>query len=228
METLTRLRPFGEIFEAAAGRKGGAAAFEETLSAPKTPAALARIPDDRWLSTMSRCVFQAGFSWKVVEAKWPRFEEVFDGFHPGRMAHMSDDDLDRYLKTDGIIRHAKKILSIRDNAIFVNDLAAEYGSVGKAFGGWPPTDYVGLLAMMKKRGTRLGGSTGMYFLRWMGVDGFILSRDVVRALIREGVVEKEPTSKRDLAAVQDAFSRWSEESGRPMMQISRILACSVE
>ncbi len=62
----------------------------------------------------------------------------------------------------------------------------------------------------------------------MGVDGFVLSRDVVRALIREGVVEKEPTSQRDLARVQEAFDRWRGESGRPMSQISRTLACSIE
>ena len=62
----------------------------------------------------------------------------------------------------------------------------------------------------------------------MGVDSFVLSRDVVRALIREGVVEKEPTSQRDLARVQTAFDRWRVETGRPMTQISRILACSIE
>jgi 3-methyladenine DNA glycosylase Tag len=65
-------------------------------------------------------------------------------------------------------------------------------------------------------------------LRGMGVDSFILTRDVVRALVREGVVEKAPTAKRDLARVQAAFNQWSEESGRPLTQISRVLACSIE
>ena len=47
--------------------QGGAEAFEATLPKPKSPAEVAAIPDDRWLATMTRAVFQAGFSWKVIE-----------------------------------------------------------------------------------------------------------------------------------------------------------------
>ena len=225
---MARFRSFDALFELAAARKGGAKAFEATLSVPKAPEVLAGIPDDRWLSAMSKRVFQAGFNWTVVENKWPRFEEVFQGFQVGPMALMSDDDLDDYLKAEGIIRHAKKILSIRANAAFLRDLAVEHGSAGAAIGRWPVEDFAGLLWMLKSRGTRLGGATGMYFLRGMEVDGYILSRDVVRALIREGVVDRQPGGKRDLAAVQAAFNRWRSESGRPLTQISRVLACSIE
>ena len=45
---------------------------------------LAAIPDDRWLSCLAKCVFQAGFNWKVVDSMWPGFETVFDGFDIGR------------------------------------------------------------------------------------------------------------------------------------------------
>ncbi len=47
------------------------------------------------------------------------------------------------------------------------------------------------------------------------------------ALIAAGVVQRKPTSKRDIAAVQDAFNRWREQSGRSLAHISRTLACSV-
>jgi len=224
---MTDLTPFETLFEMAASRKGGDATFEATLQAPKSPEDLAAIPDDRWLSAISLKVFQAGFNWKVVSDKWPRFEEVFEGFDIGRMGMMSDDDLDRYLKSDGIIRHAKKILSIRDNAAFLRELGAEHGSGGKAIATWPKDDFSGLLWMMKKKGSRLGGTTGMYVLRQIGVDGFILARDVVSALIREGVIEKDPSSKRDMDLVQTAFNTWHAESGRPLTHISRVLACSV-
>ncbi|MEZ5931699.1 MAG: DNA-3-methyladenine glycosylase I [Alphaproteobacteria bacterium] len=225
---MTGLVSFDVLYDMAASRKGGAVAFEATLSTPKSPEELAAIADDRWLSAMSKSVFRAGFNWKVVEAKWPRFEEVFEDFDIGRMSMMSDDDLHDYLKSDGIIRHAKKILSIRDNAVFLRELVAEHGSAGQAIGGWPNEDFCGLLWLLKRRGSRLGGTTGMYFLRGAGVDGFVLSRDVVRALIRDGVIDKEPGSKRDLDLVQAAFNQWSTESGRPLMQISRVLACSIE
>ena len=221
-------RSFDEIFDIAAGRKGGAAAFGKTLSDPTPAAKLTAIPDDRWLSMMSKCVFQAGFNWRVVDSKWPRFEEVFEGFDAARMAFKTDEDLEAYLKLDGIVRHATKIRSIQQNAVFVREVAAEAGSFGKAVAGWPAEDYVGLLWMLKKRASRLGGHTGMYFLRFMGVDSFITSRDVVQALIREGVVDQEPKSKRDLDAVQTAFNGWAAESGRPMTHISRVLACSVD
>jgi 3-methyladenine DNA glycosylase Tag len=228
MDSMTDLTSFDDLYALAASRKGGGKAFEATLATPKSPEELAAIPDDRWLSAMSEKVFQAGFNWKVVSNKWPRFEEVFEGFDIGRMIMMSDDDLDSYLKTDGIIRHAKKILSIRENAAFIRDLSAEHGSAGKAIAHWPKEDFSGLLWMLKKKGSRLGGTTGPYFLRTMGVDGYIFTRDVVRALIREGVIEKEPSSKRDAERAQAAFNAWHAESGRPLTHISRVLACSIE
>jgi len=84
-----------------------------------------------------------------------------------------------------------------------------------------------LLDLMKKQGSRLGGNTGQYALRFIGKDGFILSADVTNALMREGVVAKIPSSKKDMAAVQGAFNQWHEETGRPYSHLSRILAMSV-
>ncbi|MFQ5567206.1 MAG: DNA-3-methyladenine glycosylase I, partial [Paracoccaceae bacterium] len=208
-------RSFDALFALAAARKGGAAAFERTLPAPKTPAELAAIPDDRWLAAMTRAVFQAGFSWKVIETKWPGFEDAFWGFAPGRCALMSDDDLDALLKDRRIVRNGAKIRSVAENATLLCELAAEHGSAASAFANWPAGDFAGLLALLKKRASRLGGTSGQYFLRSMGVDGFVLGRDVVRALIREGVIDKAPTAQRDLARVQAAFDRWRGESGRP-------------
>ena len=221
-------RPYDDLFALAAARKGGADAFEKTLPTPKTATELAAIPDDRWLAAMTRAIFQAGFSWKVIEAKWPGFETAFWGFDPGRCSLMSDDDLDVLLKNKGIVRNGAKIRTVAQNAALLCELAAEHGSAAKAFAHWPSEDFVGLLTLLKKRASHLGGTSGQYFLRTMGVDSFVLSKDVVRALIREGVVEKAPTSQRDLARVQEAFDHWRGQSGRPMTQISRTLACSIE
>lgn len=221
------MQDFETIFQIAADRKGGPDAFEQTLSEPKTSGELAAIPDDRWLSMMSKCIFQAGFNWKVVEHKWPDIEDVFDGFDIGRMGFMTDEDIGEHLGNARIIRHGKKIAAIRDNARFLGELAQENGTASRVFAEWPAENYIGLLAMLKKRATRLGGNSGMYFLRFMGVDSFILSRDVVAALMRENVVDKSPTSKRDLDKVQAAFNDWRQQSGRPLTHISRVLACSV-
>ena len=83
------------------------------------------------------------------------------------------------------------------------------------------------MELMKARGSRLGGATAAYVLRFMGRDTFLLGGDVAVALVREGVVAKAPSSKRDLQAVQAAFNRWREEAGLPLSQISMILAISV-
>ncbi|MEM8842154.1 MAG: DNA-3-methyladenine glycosylase I, partial [Pseudomonadota bacterium] len=101
------MRSFDELFEMAAARKGGARAFEAGMPVLKTPGELAAIPDDRWLSMMAKSVFRAGFNWKVIETKWPGFEEAFEGFGTGRWSLMSDDDLDRLLQDTRVVRHAR-------------------------------------------------------------------------------------------------------------------------
>lgn len=220
------MRTFDEVFDIAAGRHGGAAALEAALDKPKTAEELARLPEDRWLAQFTKSIFQAGFNWKVIEAKWDGFEAAFDGFDPGKCAFMDDDRFDALLQDTRIVRNGAKIATVRDNAAFILQLRDE-GGVGQVIGGWPSTDYVGLLDRLKRDASRLGGTTGQYAMRFIGRDGFILSRDVVARLVAEGVVDKAPTSKRALAAVQAAFNTWMEQSGRGLTQISRVLAMSV-
>jgi hypothetical protein len=186
------MRDFDEIVAMAAEPRGGISALEESLAKtrPLKPAEVAVIPDDRILSEMSRRVFHAGFSWKVVDAKWDAFEEAFAGFDPHSCASMTDERFDELLKDVRIVRNAAKIRSVALNGRFVLDLAAEHGSAARAFADWPDTDYVA-------------------------------------ALIREGVLAREPSGKRDFAAIQEAFNQWSAESGRDLTSISRILAMSI-
>ncbi len=220
------MRTFDEIFEIAAKRKGGADALEALLGQQKSTADLESVSDDRWLACMTKCIFQAGFNWKVVESMWPGFEAAFHGFDIGRCAMLNDDDFSDLVSNKAIVRHGTKIRSVQENALFVGDLAKEHGSAAKAIAGWPADDFAGLLLMLKKRGSRLGGNTGQYFLRFTGVDGFVLSRDVTARLIAEGVVEKAPTSQTAMAAVQHAFNSWAQQSDRSLTEISRVLAFS--
>ncbi|MEM7526697.1 MAG: DNA-3-methyladenine glycosylase I [Pseudomonadota bacterium] len=220
------MRSLGEIEAMAAGHHGGAEAVAALLPTPAPQRALKATPDDRWLSTLSRCVFSAGFNWKVVEKKWPAFEDAFHGFKPGPCSMMDDEAVEKAARAGGI-PHMAKALSIRENAVLFRDLAAQHGSAGAFFTTWPTDDYTSLLLRLKKKGARLGGTTTQYFLRFMGVDGFMLTGDVSTALIREGVVDKQPSSAKGMKAAQDAFNTWHAESGRPYMQISRLLALSV-
>lgn len=221
------MRTFDEIFMIAADRKGGAQALNDLLGQPKSIVELEAIDDDRWLSCLTKCIFQAGFNWKVVEHMWPGFETAFHGFDVGRCVMLHDEDFDQLVSDKRIVRYGAKIRAVQANAQFISELARDHGSAAKALARWPSSDYAGLLAMLKKRGSRLGGNTGSYFLRFMGVDGFILSRDVTARLVAEGVIDKTPTSQKAMAAVQEAFNIWSEQSNRSLMEVSRVLAMSV-
>lgn len=63
------MRSFDEIYDISADRKGGAEALEGMLKSPVPVDELAARPASGWLREMARAVFQAGFSWKVIEAK---------------------------------------------------------------------------------------------------------------------------------------------------------------
>jgi len=183
--------------------------------------------DDRFLAGMSKAVFSAGFSWEVIEKKWPGFEEAFDHFDPHKVAFYADRDMARLLKDTRIVRNGAKIQATIANARFVVDTAKAHGSFSKFLKTWPSTDQIGLLEHFKKHASHLGPTGAMYFLRFNGWDAFILSQDVVKALIREKVVSKAPTSKADMKAVQAAFNAWTEQSGLAQRDVSRVLSFSV-
>jgi 3-methyladenine DNA glycosylase Tag len=222
------MRNFEEIYELAATRKGGSAKLEKMLSKPKSATALRKIPDHRWLSEMAKNVFRAGFVWKIVEHKWSDFERVFDGFDPYSVAYLSDEAIEELMEDASIIRHHTKLRATRQNALFIVELAEEHGSAAKYFADYSAENFVELLLDLKKRASRLGGTSGQYFLRSMGKDSFILSRDVVRALAREKIVGRAATSQRDLRATQEAFNTWCNQGRRSLSEVSRILAMGIE
>lgn len=218
---------FKTIRARAEKRKGGAKALEKLLPPKPDVKALAKLTDDRVLAEMTKRVFSAGFAWSVIEAKWPGFEDAFLKFKPGKLLIQPDDYWDGLLKDTRIVRNGAKIMSVRDNATFVADIAKEHGSFGKLLSGWPSSDEIGLLELMTKRGSRLGGNTGQMLLRFLGWDGFVTSKDVVAALRDSGLdIAEAPTSKKDLAKVQAQFNAWHDETGLPYVHLSRICALS--
>ncbi|MDG1164974.1 MAG: DNA-3-methyladenine glycosylase I, partial [Porticoccaceae bacterium] len=71
-------------------------------------------------------------------------------------------------------------------------------------------------------------NSGPMMLRSMGRDTFLLTNDVCNALVHHGFIKKfSPNAQRDLKLVEQVFENLREESGRPLCQISRILACTV-
>ena len=82
---------FKNLFQRAAQRKGGVKRLEALLGKKiigkqlhQDEAAqqdVAKLGDDRILAAFTKQIFKSGFVWRVVENKWPDFEETFFNFN---------------------------------------------------------------------------------------------------------------------------------------------------
>jgi 3-methyladenine DNA glycosylase Tag len=215
------------LHEFCLNRFGSANALEAKLPQPRSEAELRALSDDRYLSLISLRIFRAGLKHSLVDAKWPAFEEVFFGFDPEKVVLMGAERLENLMQDARLIRHLGKLKSVPRNAQFILDVRRERGSFGALIADWPVTDIVGLWKYLAKHGNQLGGLSAPRFLRMVGKDTFIPTDDMVAALKAQGVIDKAPTSQKDLAAVQAAFNQWQAESGRPLCQLSVMLAHTV-
>jgi len=117
---------------------------------------------------------------------------------------------------------------VRENANFVTEISAEHGSFGRFLAAWPADDQIGLLEIFAKRGSRLGGLSGQYLLRFLGRDSFILTGDLMMCLRDAGVpISEKGTSKKDQKLAQAQINEWARESGLPLTHISRICSMSI-
>lgn len=212
------------MLEFGLNRFGSLAALEARLPTPASATQLQALSDDRYLSLIARRVFRAGLRHSVVDAKWDNFEEVFWGFDPEKVVLLSAEHIERLMQDTRIIRHLGKLKSVPRNAQMILDVRQEHGSFGAFLAQWPVEDIVGLWRYLVRCGHQLGGLSAPSFLRMAGKDTFVPTRDVVAGLIAQNIVTKQPTSQRDLAAVQEAFNVWRAQSGRPLCQLSVLLA----
>jgi 3-methyladenine DNA glycosylase Tag len=219
---------FKRIRERAAQRKGGEKMLATLLPRKRDNKALAKLSDDRVLAEIARRIFSAGFVWSVIDKKWPGFEEAFLGFNPKRLLFQPAEFWEQLTSDKRIVRNPQKIKSVRENAKFVSEVAGEHGSFGKFLAAWPADDQIGLLEVLAKRGSRLGGYSGQYLLRFLGRDSYVLSGDVLLCLRDAGVaLSDKGTSKKDALAAQAQLNAWARESGLPLVHVSRICALSI-
>ena len=219
---------FEDIRLRAEARKGGARALKAMLPTVATKKQLIELGDDRYLAMMTKSINQAGFSWKVIENKWPSFEEAFLGFDPRKLSYLSPEQWEAFTSDKRVVRNWQKIKALQDNVFFVQDESRRSGGFGQFIADWPVEDQIGLMAYLKKHGSRLGGQSALWFLRRVGKDCFIPARDVAVLLRSIGLdIAENPTSKRDLGKIQAQFTEWHAETGLPYSHLSRIAACSV-
>ena len=71
---------------------------------------------------------QAGLSWETILKKREGYRRLFHQFVPNVVAKMTDQELEKILKNPAIVRHCKKIFSVRVNAQVVLRIQKECGS----------------------------------------------------------------------------------------------------
>lgn len=216
---------YNDIYELALRRFGGEKrALEASLPVIKSNEELSQQGDSWYLSQMSRRVFRAGMKHSVIDQRWPYFEETLCGFDIQFCAMLGPDQIDLLMKDAKLIRHRGKLNSIPNNASYFLDIREQGQSFGEYLAQWPSHRIVELWIELKKRGSQMGGRSGASFLRMVGKDTFILSDDVVQMLMAHNIVNKAPTAQRDWRFVQRQFVEWSEQGGRPLSHVSRLLS----
>ncbi|SET67647.1 DNA-3-methyladenine glycosylase I [Thalassotalea agarivorans] len=218
------LESVDSIFQRAAERKGGEHKLLALMGEGNNDKYIAKLGDDRLLAEFTKKVFQSGFVWRVVEKKWPDFEEVFFHFDIEKILMMPEEMLERKASDERIIRNYNKVKTIKQNAQMMFEEQQNGHSFAEFVANWPSEDIIGLWAYLKKHGARLGGNTGPYALRTIGKDTFLLSRDVEAYFRASKLIDGGLQTKKSLHAIQDTFSTWQQQSGYSLSQLSRLVS----
>ena len=79
-------------------------------------------------------VFEAGLSWSIVFGKRDAFRRAFHGFNVAEVAAMTDEDVDRLVRDQAIIRNRAKIRATLDNAHAMQSAAPSLTELARSYG----------------------------------------------------------------------------------------------
>jgi 3-methyladenine DNA glycosylase Tag len=113
---------------------------------------------------MTKAIFQAGFSWQVIDNKWPEFQAAFDGFNIETVSAYDERDLDRLVSNPGIVRNGRKIAFTIENARQLGRIVAEYGSVHAYLRSMDEWEYAHKRKELSRRFKGLGPTSVFVFL----------------------------------------------------------------
>ena len=121
-----------------------------------------------YLEVMSKAVFQAGISWRVVEKKWPGIRAAFREFDAAKVARMGEREIDKLTTDERVIRNRRKLEAIVENANRLIELEGEHGTFRKYLRSRGSFDST--VADLKKQFKFLGEMGSYYFLYIVGED----------------------------------------------------------
>jgi 3-methyladenine DNA glycosylase Tag len=118
--------------------------------------------DQGYFEILTKAVFQAGFSWQIVERKWFGFKEIFHDFDPSIIAKWNEEDILNALESPQIIRNEKKIRATIENAKVFQKIINNYESFDLYLGSIASKPYLEISKILTKKFQWLG-RTGAYF-----------------------------------------------------------------
>ena len=71
---------------------------------------------------------QCGLSWGLMMKKREIFRQCFDNFEYDKIAAYGEEDVQRILNTEGMLRSERKVRAVINNARYYQEIRAEFGS----------------------------------------------------------------------------------------------------
>ena len=132
--------------------------------APEIPPRITPENDAGYLEELTKAIFRAGFSWRVINDKWPRFQEAFHRFDVTRVADYGPADLER-LRTDaGLVRNRRKLEATISNAQRMQEIIDEHGSFQAYLRTIDDLPYQGRVKALTSEFSHLGRTGAFVFL----------------------------------------------------------------
>jgi 3-methyladenine DNA glycosylase Tag len=119
-----------------------------------------------YLEVLARAMFQAGISWRVVDAKWDGITGALQGFDPQWLAELGPSEIDALLADPRLIRNRAKLESLADNAQAMLELDAEHRGFRRYLRSLD--SFEAQVADLKRQFRFLGDTGAYYFLYVVG------------------------------------------------------------
>jgi len=125
--------------------------------------------DDAYFENMTRVIFQAGLSWKMIGNKWLNFKKGFASFSIEKVAKFGDYDLARLMVDKGIVRNRRKIDATISNAKEFERIQKQWESFQSYLDRLDKSqDYSLVIKELSNRFQRLGPLSARIFLYSVG------------------------------------------------------------
>jgi DNA-3-methyladenine glycosylase I len=124
--------------------------------------------DGGYFEVLCLCMIQAGLNWASIRKHWPKYREGFYGFDIGRLARATPEEL---LARPGVIKNARKVEAVINNAREFERIAGERGSFAAFLATLEPLPEPEQLKAVTKRFKQVGPETADYFLHSVGFWG---------------------------------------------------------